>query len=464
MKSVRAHHLQASALAFVLVFTTANLFAQARVPVGPPGAPGNHFTLPTGPLPAPKLAPPPSLSIHIGQSYDGIDFNGSNCGCLPPDTNAAVGGNYVAEAVNIQFRVFDKTTGAVLLDEPLSTLFGAATGGDPYVLYDDTVGRWYVTGFDSPDTGLFLAVSNDSSPLDGFQIYDLTGLGGFPDYQKPGYTKDAIFIGYNDFGTNGGYIRIASIDKAAILGGTLTYYVNTPANQFRAMPPAQMHGDKTGGVEWFVSTDGTDAGGTSIRVTKMTNYLSTSPVFTYTSLPVAQYQQATTADQPGGAGSVTVFPNTTTTQVHYRSGKLLTAMASGTAKDGFVYPKGLYYRINVKTGIPVLLKQGVIDPGPGVAVQMVTIDQDKKGHLGLTWIESSASEYLSMWIGNGTKTVKADAAPGGGFFAYGYRIGDYSSTVMDPSDGLTFWSANEYIGFDGSTDIWRTHLTSFKEF
>ena len=43
------------------------------------------------------------------------------------------------------------------------------------------------------------------------------------------------------------------------------------------MPPAQMHGDTTGGVEWFVSTDGNDAGGNTMRVTEMTNYLEQQP-------------------------------------------------------------------------------------------------------------------------------------------------------------------------------------------
>ena len=33
--------------------------------------------------------------------------------------------------------------------------------------------------------------------------------------------------------------------------------------------------------------------------------------------------------------------------------------------------------------------------------------------------------------------------------------------MIDESDGTTFWSANEYIGSDGSSDIWKTHLTSF---
>ena len=60
----------------------------------------------------------------LGTTIEGIDFNGSNCGCLPPDTNAAVGNGFVAETVNVQFRVWD-TAGNQLLDEPLSTLFGA---------------------------------------------------------------------------------------------------------------------------------------------------------------------------------------------------------------------------------------------------------------------------------------------------------------------------------------------------
>jgi hypothetical protein len=50
-----------------------------------------------------------------------------------------------------------------------------------------------------------------------------------------------------------------------------------------------------------------------------------------------------------------------------------------------------------------------------------------------------------------------------GFMPFSFRTGDYSSTVLD-SDGLTFWSANEYIGNDGNgnnTDIWLTHISSY---
>jgi hypothetical protein len=44
---------------------------------------------------------------------------------------------------------------------------------------------------------------------------------------------------------------------------------------------------------------------------------------------------------------------------------------------------------------------------------------------------------------------------------FSFRIGDYSSTVLD-SDGKTFWSANEFVNANGGSDIWSTHLTSFR--
>ena len=213
-------------------------------------------------------------TITVGQNYDGIDFNGSNCGCLPPDTNAAVGPAYVMETVNVQIRMFDKATGAIVDDQTLASFFGAASGGDPYVVYDDTSGRWFVSAFDSSDSGLFLKVSNDSNPLDGWgPTFDLTNVGGFPDYQKMGFNKDAIFIGYNDFGSGGGAATIVAINKADAIAGVLTTNIIHPDfSQFRAIPPAQMHGDTTGGTEWFVSVE--DSGGNTLQVTKLTDYFS----------------------------------------------------------------------------------------------------------------------------------------------------------------------------------------------
>lgn len=457
--------------ASAFLFAASSVFAQTHRPIGSPVSPNSHqMSIPNGQLPTRTPQLPRLGGVPTFHSYEGIDFNDSNCGCLPPDTNASVGNGFIVEPVNVQIRVFDAASGAILLDEPLQTFFGAPSGGDPYVVYDDIANRWYVSAFDSSDSGLFLAVSNDGNPLHGFTTYDLTNVGGFPDYNKLGFNKDAVFDVFNNFGPGGDAgATVASIDKAQLLSGHLVYFVHEPAFQFRAMPPAQLHGDTTGGVEWFMSTDGTDAGGNSIRITKVTNYLSNSPNFTYYHMPVTQYQSATTADQPGGPGSVTTFPNTTFYETQYRNGRLVGAMSSGQAPDGFTYPKGLYYEVLIKgVPTPIMLRNGIIDAGPGVAEQMASVDEDSAGNLGFSWIESSSSEFVSMWVGSryvidtNNATHASVAAPGLSFMVDGFRIGDYSTTVLDPSDSTLFWSANEYVGANGGSDIWNTHITGFR--
>src|SRR5262249_39815577 len=155
------------------------------------------------------------------------------------------------------------------------------------------------------------------------------------------------------------------------------------------MPPAQMHGDATGGTEWFISTDGNDTGDNSIRVTKMTGYLTSTPTFQYFSLPVQQYKApAFSANQPGG--TVTVFPNTTTTQVDLRAGLMVTTLGTADASDGFGYEHAHWYEVDVTSGTPTLAHEGFVNPGTGVTAQMPSAALDLNGQIGLTWIQSSS--------------------------------------------------------------------------
>ena len=87
----------------------------------------------------------------------------------------------------------------------------------------------------------------------------------------------------------------------------------------------------------------------------------------------------------------------------------------------------------------------------------------------MTYMQSSAREYVSMYVA--TKLVGTPlggmgngvpAAPGGGLMPVSDRTGDYSTVEVDPTDGRTFWAANEYIGADGGTNLWRTHIASFQ--
>ena len=118
MKAPHTQRFLAVALAWGLTFTSPTLFAQQVAPTRP--VPLSNYS----PSTQKRLSGPISGAlpggVEIGQSYDGIDFLGASCGFLPPDTNAAVGNNFVVETVNCQIRIFDKTTGGILLDEPRS--------------------------------------------------------------------------------------------------------------------------------------------------------------------------------------------------------------------------------------------------------------------------------------------------------------------------------------------------------
>jgi protocatechuate 3,4-dioxygenase beta subunit len=106
----------------------------------------------------------------------------------------------------------------------------------------------------------------------------------------------------------------------------------------------------------------------------------------------------------------------------------------------------------------------VIDPGPGVATFFPAATIDTSGNLAFSWMESSSTEYVSMWVGAISAVTgqfsSYDAAPGQGFMPESFREGDYGSVVLDPN-GTTFWAANEYCGSNPFSDIWNTHITSF---
>jgi hypothetical protein len=413
------------------------------------------------------------LSVNIGTVVEGVDFNGSNCGCLPPDTNAAVGNGFLAETVNVQFRVWD-THGNQLLNEPLSTLFGQGTGGDPYVEYDAGTGRWYATAIDGADNSMeLLAISADANPTHGFShVYEvpLAASGDLADFAKFGYNADAIVIEGNDFGD--GHSVVTAVDKAQAIAGALVYYQSTPSFNFRALTPAQMHGASSGAPMWFMASTGdpTYDGTTpnTIRVTKMENTLSSSPIYTDYTVSVDIYgPNSGAADQPGSPGSVATN-DVTTTQVNYLDGSLVTAFSASTPADGFVTTKAHWYQVDVSGGTPSLIQQGVVDPGVGVATFFPTATQDAAGNIGVTYMESSSSEYVSSYAAGhvagqplGSTIAGTAFAPGGGSMPQSSRAGDYSSIVLDPTDSTTFWAANEYIGNDGRRDIWRTKIASF---
>jgi hypothetical protein len=115
-----------------------------------------------------------------------------------------------------------------------------------------------------------------------------------------------------------------------------------------------------------------------------------------------------------------------------------------------------------------IYQQSTYAPNDGVSRWNPAIAMDYNGDIGLAYSVSdpstvypgtrytgrSACDALStMTMSEGTAIAGSSTA-----FTY-YRWGDYSHTSVDPSDGLTFWHTNMYIGSGGSVN---TRIFSFK--
>src|SRR5262245_10369396 len=189
--------------------------------------------------PAPTM-PGPLLT------FEGI---GDLCGCQPSDSEGDVGPNHYVEAINLSFKIFDKsgntlsgpTTYDSFFDVP--GLQGTPCGdgfndGDPYVLYDQQADRWLISDFafpSFPGNSFWecIAVSQTNDPVSGgWFFYALqvdpanpTFLGDYPKFAiwNDGGTpaQNAYFLTMNLFAsfTEFDGVRAYALDRASMLRG-----------------------------------------------------------------------------------------------------------------------------------------------------------------------------------------------------------------------------------------------------
>ena len=115
----------------------------------PEDAEEENFTRAAISSPVPPLFPDPVLQLHSETAFSGstllnFDGIGENNNWIAPDTNGAVGATQFVEWVNVEFSVYDKTTGSLVLGPVAgNTLWGGFGGacetsnsGDVIAEYD----------------------------------------------------------------------------------------------------------------------------------------------------------------------------------------------------------------------------------------------------------------------------------------------------------------------------------------
>jgi uncharacterized repeat protein (TIGR01451 family) len=400
---------------------------------------------------------------------------------------------------------------------------------DPSVNYDAATGQWIISILDidlQNDKGyLNIAVSNTSDPTGAwtkFQL-DLTdghgpiipgnaGLTLWGDFERFGSSANAYVWTVNMFSFSPGgidqnslydHVQVIAVDKSNLAN---VHTVDLPGWDSGTgtitnenLLPVRMDNPTAADGMWFAEeTNYGDASGqaSSLRLVHVANILTagTSDFVDFTG-NVPTYQFTLVPDPSGGGhawnngdaltsaaqlGSTDKIDTNDTRMdsavwrtVDGQQHLVLTQTVNSTNDNGIA--KARWYDFNT-TGasdptVPVPLYQsGEINPGTGVFTSFPSAAIDPAGDIGMTYVESSAKEDMSMYFtgkGLSESTMEQPLLLLGGDSALTgpdgspHRAGDYSGTTVDiDSNGNptnAFWSANEYT----SGGFWATGLVNF---
>lgn len=443
----------------------------------------------------------PALSLASPLGIEGPDL--TDAPFYPPDTQGDVGPTQFIAMVNGRLRSYSKATGVAdgALDADPDSFWSSVMTPptpdnfttDPHIRYDRLSGRWFAVMIDVPgqvgdaENRIMLAVSDSGTITDAtdFNFFFINEgvTNEFADYPTLGIDKNALYIGTNQFRTTGnmGFAGTNAyvINKASLIAGTPS------ATRFRAVSSATSAGPFTPqGVDnddpaatngYFIGVDNQSFG--KLDILTISNPGGATPTMSTQTLTVpatAFPLSATTGGVPipGGANLDDLDDRLYAAQI--QNGRIFTAHnigvdASGAASSSPTRDGSRWYE--VKPGsTPTLVQSGTVFDNsasspksywiPSVAVSrqgILAIGGTVAGesHVPNAWYAARAPGDSAGTVGGLTEYTSSTASYAPPF----NRWGDYSLTRVDPDDGMTMWTIQEYVAAD---DVWGTRVAKLR--
>ncbi len=463
-----------------------------------PPATGNRFALLSPMRQIPRTAGNLQLADPLVQNLPQplvnatnlLNFNGISAdGFAPPDTNGSVGATQFVQTVNVEYAVYNKTTGARLLGpKPINSIWAGFGGlcesgnqSDPIVLWDKAAQRWFISQvvFNNTSTSFkqCMAVSTTSDATGSYARYAFSFGKNLNDYPKFGVWPDAYYASYNIF-QNAKFFagaRACAYDRSAMLAGSAAISIcfQRSVNDFSLLP-SDLDGNTpppAGSRNFYVEL----ATSTSLKLFKFHVDFVTPSNSTFTgpsSIPVAAFTQLCPATlacipQPSPGEKLDAIGDRLMYRNAYRNfGDHEALVLTHTVDKGGGVAGARWYEIR-KPSSPVLFQQGTVTGGANI--WMASIAMDKNGDIALGFSRSSSTLDPSIsYTGRvpsdplGTMETAKTVVNGTGVQTKTFhRWGDYSSMNIDPADDCTFWYTQEYIKTTGSF-TWSTRIVKFK--
>lgn len=425
----------------------------------------------------------PTGSFVIAQSFDALTASDITQGWRPPDPMMSCGTKQLIVTVNGRIRVFDKGTGALQYDVNADVFFQSIRGNssavDPRVVYDVTSKRWFISSIniDFSNNRVLLAVSSSSvlTPQTTFKFmyFQQNKVGPSPniddnlfaDYETLGVDANAVYIGCNMFNSTL-HTSVFVIKKSDAINGILT------ATAFRNIgnstggpwtPQGVTNLDPTANEGYFVGTDFNLQGRLVVR--RISNPGGVPSISGNLNITVPT--TATPLDAPNKNGfaldaldyrlmQAMINKNTLTGEVSLWTAHAILVNSLGVGSTSGDRDAVRWYQIGNLTATPTLLQSGTLYDAASITnpkyFWMGTISMNGRGDAmimsGLSSKDiggnGAVAVHYSTGIGGSTSTPKATTSSK--IANFDGRWGDYSASVVDPSDNLSFWGVHEYMG------------------
>lgn len=426
------------------------------------------------------LDSPPTLT------FNALDDNNT---VIPPDTHGAIGPSHAMTMLNSQVRIQDKT-GTIISTVTLSSFWSSISGSkfDPKVLYDPLSSRWMAVcdaNANLATSKVCFAISSSSDPTGSWTFYEFDADASnttWADYPGFGLNGTWIAITHNMFTVSGSPSFVGAkmwvIDKStALAGGSLTTTVFPTSFDLvggaygATLQPCQAF---VGDTLFIVDNTGFGASGTfMIRISRITG---TASAPTWSVLPGGPYPGSglffvannfnysqIDADQLGTATDIETNDPRMLNAV-YRNGRIWCTHSGGlpvspsTSNRTAVF----WYQLDPLASSPIV-QSGVLDGGVGVHHYFPSITANSVNDALIGFTRSDAAMYAqAVFTGRLSShppgsmlpidVIKLGLSSYSKFFGgSSNRWGDYSASVVDPSDGITFWSIQEYAAMNVGT-------------
>lgn len=458
--------------------------------------------LPQNPLSPESSVYPPvqdGSSLHgdhgplfsLGTNWLGpIGASGGESPYVPPDTMGDVSPTQVFVTVNGRFKVYDRNGVVGPLNTDPNTFFASvrsASMSDPRVRFDRLSQRWIVAMIDVANSNnrICLAVSNTATITSAtsftFFFFNYAIGGGntslFFDYPTIGIDSKAIYIGGNVFGAGFAGCDVFVVNKANLLSNTVTVtpfrQVCTNAGAGVYTPHGCDNDDPASNEGYVFGTDGQFYGNVKVRkiadpggTPSMSSDFNITVPSTYNGRSVTALGSTAPLDGlDDRIFAAKIFWNRLTNTPSLWAAHNIRGTSGGVASSTGDRNLSRWYEIRNFTGggTPTLFQAGTVFSNNASThsywIPSIAMNGQGNALLGCSYAGTTVTPNVAV-----TDRLAGDAP---GFMTAPVQItssaatynvqggtqrwGDYSHTAVDPADGMSVWTFQEYCS---ATNQW----------